>query len=46
MAIRKILTEPDPFLRQKSHEVNEVNKDIPRTTLQSLTDTWDEENSV
>jgi|TARA_R110000803_G_scaffold69332_3_gene131684 DNA-binding XRE family transcriptional regulator len=27
-------------------EVNEVNKDIPRTTLQSLTDTWDEENSV
>jgi peptide deformylase len=30
MAIRKILTEPDPFLRQKSHEVNEVNNEIRR----------------
>mgnify|MGYP001185292301 CR=1 FL=1 len=28
MTIRKILTEPDPFLRQKSKEVAEVNDDI------------------
>ena len=28
MAIRKILTEPDPFLRQVSHDVENVNEDI------------------
>ena len=28
MAIRKILTEPDPFLRQKSTNVEEVNDEI------------------
>ena len=28
MAIRKILTEPDPFLRQKSVHVEEVNDEI------------------
>ena len=28
MTIRKILTEPDPFLRQKSEKVQEVNDDI------------------
>ena len=28
MAIRKILTEPDPFLRQKSVNVEEVNDEI------------------
>ena len=28
MTIRKILTEPDPFLRQKSKKVDEVNDEI------------------
>ena len=28
MTIRKILTEPDPFLRQKSELVNEVNDEV------------------
>ena len=28
MAIRKILTEPDPFLRQKSTNVEDVNDEI------------------
>ena len=28
MAIRKILTEPDPFLRQLSHEVEKVDDGI------------------
>ena len=28
MAIRKILTEPDPFLRQVSHEVEKVDNKI------------------
>ena len=28
MAIRKILTEPDPFLRQKSSRVDEVSDEI------------------
>ena len=28
MTIRKILTEPDPFLRQKSINVDEVNDEI------------------
>ena len=28
MTIRKILTEPDPFLRQKSVDVDEVNDEI------------------
>jgi peptide deformylase len=30
MAIRKILTEPDPFLRQKSHDVDRVDGEIRR----------------
>ena len=28
MTIRKILTEPDPFLRQRSNDVDEVNNEI------------------
>jgi len=28
MAIRKILTEPDPFLRKISHEVEKVDNEI------------------
>ena len=32
MTIRKILTEPDPFLRQKSEKVEEVNKEIQRVS--------------
>jgi peptide deformylase len=30
MTIRKILTEPDPFLRQKSHDVDKVDDDTRR----------------
>ena len=30
MAIRKILTEPDPFLRQISHEVEKVDDSIKK----------------
>ena len=28
MTIRKILTEPDPFLRQKSTKVDQVNDEV------------------
>ena len=28
MTIRKILTEPDPFLRQVSHEVKKVDDEV------------------
>ena len=28
MTIRKILTEPDPFLRQKSTNVDKVDDDV------------------
>ena len=28
MTIRKILTEPDPFLRQISHDVDKVDEEI------------------
>ena len=38
MTIRKILIEPDPFLRQKSIEVEEVNDEI-RTLMDDMLDT-------
>ena len=38
MAIRKILTEPDPFLRQKSQLVDEVNNEI-KTLMNDMVDT-------
>ena len=38
MAIRKILTEPDPFLRQKSHEVYGVD-DETRKLMDDMLDT-------
>ena len=38
MAIRKILTEPDPFLRQKSHNVNKVD-DETRKLMNDMLDT-------
>ena len=38
MAIRKILTEPDPFLRQKSINVEEVNDEI-RSLMDDMIDT-------
>jgi peptide deformylase len=38
MAIRKILTEPDPFLRQKSQPVDEVDNDI-KTLMNDMVDT-------
>ena len=38
MTIKKILTEPDPFLRQKSENVEEVNDDI-RTLMDDMLDT-------
>ena len=38
MAIRKILTEPDPFLRQKSLEVDNVN-DETRKLMDDMLDT-------
>tara|TARA_B100001059_G_scaffold142627_1_gene142573 strand:+ start:53 stop:577 length:525 start_codon:yes stop_codon:yes gene_type:complete len=38
MAIRKILTEPDPFLRQKSKIVEEVNDEI-RSLMDDMVDT-------
>ena len=36
MAIRKILTEPDPFLRQKSKNVEVVN-DAIRSLINDMT---------
>ena len=38
MTIRKILIEPDPFLRQKSIKVEEVNDEI-RTLMDDMLDT-------
>ena len=38
MTIRKILTEPDPFLRQKSKKVEEVNDSI-RILMDDMLDT-------
>ena len=38
MTIRKILTEPDPFLRQKSEKVEEVNKEI-RSLMDDMLET-------
>jgi peptide deformylase len=38
MAIRKILTEPDPFLRQKSEKVDDVNEEI-RSLMDDMVDT-------
>ena len=38
MTIRKILTEPDPFLRQKSEKVEFVNDEI-RTLMDDMVET-------
>ena len=38
MTIRKILTEPDPFLRQKSEIVEEVN-DETRSLMDDMLET-------
>ncbi len=38
MAIRKILTEPDPFLRKKSEKVDKVDAEI-RTLMDDMLDT-------
>ena len=38
MTIRKILTEPDPFLRQKSHDVDKVDDKI-RNLMNDMLDT-------
>ncbi len=38
MTIRKILTEPDPFLRQKSIRVEEVNSEI-RSLMNDMLET-------
>ena len=38
MTIRKILTEPDPFLRQKSSNVGEVNNEI-RSLMDDMLET-------
>ena len=38
MTIRKILTEPDPFLRQISHDVEKVDKEI-RTLMNDMLET-------
>ena len=38
MTIRKILTEPDPFLRQKSQNIDKVNDDI-RKLMDDMLDT-------
>ena len=38
MTIRKILTEPDPFLRQKSTKVDEVTSEI-QTLMDDMLDT-------
>ena len=38
MAIKKILTEPDPFLRQKSEKVENVNEEI-RSLMDDMVDT-------
>ena len=38
MTIRKILTEPDPFLRHKSEKVDQVNDEI-RTLMDDMLET-------
>ena len=38
MTIRKILTEPDPFLRQKSNKVDDVNNEI-RSLMDDMLET-------
>ena len=38
MAIKKILTEPDPFLRQKSKPVEKVNDEI-RSLMDDMLET-------
>jgi len=38
MAIRKILTEPDPFLRQKSKKVDKVDNSI-RSLMDDMLET-------
>ena len=38
MTIRKILTEPDPFLRQKSVKIDEVNDEI-RSLMDDMLET-------
>ena len=38
MAIRKILTEPDPFLRQKSENVKEVDNKV-RSLMDDMLET-------
>jgi peptide deformylase len=38
MTIRKILTEPDPFLRQKSNKVDQVNDEI-QTLMDDMLET-------
>jgi peptide deformylase len=38
MAIKKILTEPDPFLRQKSHVVDKVDNET-RKLMDDMLDT-------
>ena len=38
MTIRKILTEPDPFLRQKSLSVKEVNDEV-RSLMDDMLET-------
>ena len=38
MTVRKILTEPDPFLRQKSKKVDKVDDDI-RSLMNDMLET-------
>ena len=45
MTIRKILTEPDPFLRQKSIKVENVNNEI-RTLMDDMLETMYAANGI
>ena len=45
MTIRKILTEPDPFLRQKSTAVDEVNDEI-RSLMDDMLETMYNANGI
>ena len=45
MTIRKILTEPDPFLRQKSIRVEEVNSEI-RSLMNDMLETMYDEPGI
>ena len=38
MSLRKILTEPDPFLRQKSHDIDKVDDEV-RKLMDDMLDT-------